>query len=167
MSDSEDALASLRWLAIERVSGSHVGSNRLIQAGLDALLEGVDTPSLRLLAGLGQREGSEAPELFVRVVEELGLAPDLPSERDQALWAMARWWAELIVKGKLDPLKGADLIYWRVAVELGHPEQLRAIVAGAIAGGDWSDEWTIPLEQIKSDIVRSSHEFLATQGSTS
>jgi hypothetical protein len=161
MSDSEEALAALRWLAIERASGRQVGSNRLIKAGLDALLGGVDSPSLRLLAGLGRREEPEASELFVRVVEELGLVPDLPSDRDQALWAMARWWADLIVKGKLDPLKGADLIYWRVAAELGHPKQLQAITAGALNGGDWTEDWTISLEQIKSDIVRSSREFLA------
>jgi hypothetical protein len=31
MSDSEDALAALRWVAIEQASGQQVGSNRLIE----------------------------------------------------------------------------------------------------------------------------------------
>jgi hypothetical protein len=74
----------------------------LIEVGLNALLAGVDSPYLRLLAGLGRREEPEGPELFARVVEELGLAPGLSGDRDRASWAMARWWAELIVTGRLD-----------------------------------------------------------------
>ncbi|MFD5429275.1 hypothetical protein ACFWI9_28040, partial [Streptomyces sp. NPDC127084] len=53
MSNGNERLAPLRWLAIERAAGHQVGSNRLIDAGLEALLAGVDSPSLPLLAGLG------------------------------------------------------------------------------------------------------------------
>jgi hypothetical protein len=158
MTEFDDVLAELRWLAIERAC-YQVGSNRLIDAALNALLVGVDSPSLPLLAGLGRREEPEAPELFTRVLEELDLAPDLSADRDQRLWAMARWWADLIVRGKLDPLTGADLIWSRVANELGYPEQLQAITEGAISGGDWNEDWTIPLEQIKGEIVQAAREF--------
>ncbi|WP_327114032.1 hypothetical protein OHB12_33245 [Nocardia sp. NBC_01730] len=167
MPESDEALAELRCLAIKRICGDQVGSDQLIDAGLRALLTGVDSPSLRLLAGLGRREEPEAPDLFMQVLDELGLdVPDLPADHHQALWVMARWWADLIVGGNLDPLDGADLIWWRVASELGYPEQLRAIVEGAIAGADWDENWTVSLEQIKSDIVRAAHEFLAGPGST-
>ncbi|MFF9647289.1 hypothetical protein [Kitasatospora aureofaciens] len=164
MTDPGDALSSLRWLAIERASGHHTGSDRLIAAGLDALLSGVDSPSLPLLAGLGRAEEPDAPDLFAKVLEEFDLVPDLPTDRDQALWAMARWWARLIVAGNLDPLTGADLIWWRVAMELGYPEELQELVKGAINGDDWNQNWDIPLEQIKREIVEAAHAFVA-QGS--
>jgi hypothetical protein len=48
----DDALRQLSNIARERAFGRHVGSDRLIQAGLDALLAGVDSPSLAMLAGL-------------------------------------------------------------------------------------------------------------------
>ncbi|MFE5586367.1 hypothetical protein [Kitasatospora sp. NPDC056531] len=161
MTDREDALNSLRWLAVESASGYRAGSDRLIAAGLDALLRGVDSPSLPLLAGLGRNEEPDAPELFTKVLEELDLVPDLPADRDQALWAMARWWAGLIVDGKLDPLTGADLIWWRVAMELGYPGELQGLVNGAVNGDDWNENWDIPLEQIKGEIVEAAHAFLA------
>ena len=158
---ADAAMAGLRQLAIERASGYEVGSNRLIEAALDALLSGVDSPSLVLLAGLRRREEPEAPELFTKVIDELDLAPGLPADRDERLWAMARWWAGLIVAGKLDALTGADLIWMRVSMELGYPDQLRAITNGAINADDWNEGWTIPLEQIKSDIVQGARGFLA------
>ena len=63
-------------------------------------------------------------------------------------------------------MDGADLIWWRVASELGYPEQLQTIVEGAIIGADRNENWTISLEQIKSDIIHAAHEFLAGPGST-
>ena len=42
----EEAKAQLGQLARARAFGCHVGSDRLIQAGLDALLADVDSPSL-------------------------------------------------------------------------------------------------------------------------
>ncbi|MFD5426789.1 hypothetical protein ACFWI9_15075, partial [Streptomyces sp. NPDC127084] len=109
---------------------------------------------------LGRHEEPEAPELFDQVLEELGLIPELPTDGDEALWAMARWWAALIVEGKLDPAKGADLIWWRVAMELNYPEQLQGIVDGAICASDWSTEWSISLDHVKSDIIRAASKFL-------
>ncbi|WP_406292304.1 hypothetical protein [Embleya sp. NBC_00896] len=161
MTDSGDVLNGLRGLAIERACGHQVGSDRLIAAGLDALLSGVESPSLPLLAGLGRKEEPDAPDLFAKVLEELDLVPDLPTDRDRALWAMARWWAGLIVDGKLDPVAGADLIWWRVAMELGYPEELQEFVNGAVNGEDWNESWDIPLERIKGEIVEAAHAFMA------
>ncbi|WP_203671957.1 MULTISPECIES: hypothetical protein [unclassified Streptomyces] len=69
-----EAIRRLRMLAKERTfgcqMGRQVGSDRLIQAGLDALLANVDSPSIPLLAGLGKKEEPEAPELFDGGVDE-------------------------------------------------------------------------------------------------
>ena len=48
MTDTDTAMTRLRMTAIEQLVGRHVGSDRLIQIGLDALLAGLDTPLLRL-----------------------------------------------------------------------------------------------------------------------
>ncbi|MEU4244417.1 hypothetical protein [Actinoplanes sp. NPDC026619] len=77
--NTEASIAALRTVTIDRLVGRHVGSDRLIQLGLDALLAGVDAPSLPLLAGLTHAEEQDAQELFDRVTAELRLAPqDLP-----------------------------------------------------------------------------------------
>lgn len=60
----DDALKQLRHIGQERAFGRHVGSDRLIQAGLDALIAEVESPSLAMLAGLLRSEEPEAPALF-------------------------------------------------------------------------------------------------------
>ncbi|MFH9762179.1 hypothetical protein ACH4MJ_30555 [Streptomyces anulatus] len=59
----DDALKQLSHIARERAFDRHVGSDRLIQAGLDALISGVESPSLAMLAGLLRSEEPEAPAL--------------------------------------------------------------------------------------------------------
>ena len=50
----------------------NVPSEALVQWATDALVEGIDSPSLRELAGLGRLHNPRgAGELFPRVVEEL------------------------------------------------------------------------------------------------
>ncbi|MEU3464539.1 hypothetical protein ABZ721_31890 [Streptomyces sp. NPDC006733] len=61
------AVQWLRTLAHERAFGRPLGSDRLLQAGLDALLADVESPSLALLAGLGRNEESEALEPIVHL----------------------------------------------------------------------------------------------------
>ncbi|MER7516460.1 hypothetical protein [Streptomyces sp. NPDC126499] len=123
-----DALQQLHHLAKERAFGRHVGSDRLVQAGLDALLAGVSSPSLALLAGLTRSEEPDAPPLFDLVLEELGLSFRAPDDPRAALWAEVTWVAEQIVDGTLDPAAGADLIWAELSDRLGHPEALGELV---------------------------------------
>ncbi|WP_223830907.1 hypothetical protein [Streptomyces venezuelae] len=122
---SDDALDQFRHLARERAFGRHVGSDRLIQAGLDALIAGVESPSLAMLAGLLRSEEPEAPELFDQVLEELGLLFHPPADRRAAKWAMAYWIAGQIADGSLDPAVGTHLIWADIAYDLGYPEELK------------------------------------------
>lgn len=94
----DDALKQLSRIARERAFGRQVGSDRLIQAGLDALVAGVESPSLGMLAGLLQSEESEAPELFDQVLEELGLSFHPPADPRAAKWAAAYWIAGQIAR---------------------------------------------------------------------
>jgi len=149
----DEALDRLRQLARAQALGRHVGSDRLIQAGLDALLADVDAPSLALLAGLGRREEHEARELFAHVVDELGLGFEAPADPIAARWALAYWLAAQIVDGFLDPATGAGLIWVEPASELGYPDALQPIVECAIQLDDWNADWSTPLEQLKAEIV--------------
>ncbi|MFG3236755.1 hypothetical protein ACGFZG_34080 [Streptomyces antibioticus] len=82
----DDALQRFRHIARERAFGRYVGSDRLIQAGLDALIAGVESPSLAMPAGLLRSEEPEAPALSDQVLEKLGLLFHAPAEP----WAAKR-----------------------------------------------------------------------------
>ncbi|MFD7969646.1 hypothetical protein [Streptomyces clavifer] len=60
----DDVLEELSHIARERAFGRNVGSDRLIQAGLDAVIAGGESPSLTMLAGLTRSEEPDAPALF-------------------------------------------------------------------------------------------------------
>ncbi|ARZ72426.1 hypothetical protein SMD11_6850 [Streptomyces albireticuli] len=159
------AVRQLRVLARERGFGCTVGSDRLVQAGLDALLAGVESPSLPLLAGLGRKEESEARELFDTVLEELGLGFRAPADPAAARWALAYWLASRIADGSLDPLTGADRIRADAATELDHPEALEPIVRLARHAADWNENWDPPLAELSDGVLQAARELLGTRSS--
>ncbi|MGW2963253.1 hypothetical protein ACWDGI_32990 [Streptomyces sp. NPDC001220] len=160
----DEALDRLRQLARAQAFGHHVGSDRLIQAGLDALLADVDAPSLALLAGLARREEHEARELFDHVVDELGLAFEVPADPIAARWALAYWLASQIVDGSLDPATGADRIWVEAASELGYPDRLQPIVECAVQLDDWNANWSTPLEQLKEEVLVAARLLIERGG---
>jgi hypothetical protein len=86
-----DPIQPLRMAAIRGRLGQYVGSDQLIKIALDAVLAGIDSPSLAQLAGLGRNEEPEAHELFVLACDELSLAPTLPADLLAARWELIRW----------------------------------------------------------------------------
>jgi hypothetical protein len=161
-----EAIKQLRMLALSRAIGRFIGSDQLIQVGLDALLAGVDTPSLPLLAGLGRREEPEAPELFDQVMEELGFTHELPHGSTARRWAVAYILAEQIANGFLDPATGADLMWAEAAIDLGYPEALQPIVQCAVELADWDEEWSTPLDEIKGQVLDAVRELLSNRPQT-
>ncbi|MEU8795429.1 hypothetical protein [Streptomyces sp. NPDC048643] len=156
-----EALEQLSHIARERAFCRHVGSDRLIRAGLDALIAGVESPSLPLLAGLLRREEPEAPELFDRVLEELGLLFQPPTDPRAAKWEMAYWVAAQIADGSLNPATGTHLIWADVAYDLGYPEELAPLVACAISLDDWEESWGgCPIEDLNKEAVEAARELL-------
>src|SRR5674476_869202 len=131
---SMESTDELRMLAIRQSLGEVVGANVLISSGLDALALGVDTQSLRELAGLGHREESEAQDLFRQVKDELALAATVPSDPFAARWELVRWWCRQVVGGDLAPEVGARLIWDLAWVELDFPPALQPIVARSANG---------------------------------
>jgi len=62
-----------------------------IDWAVDALVEGRDSPSLRMLAGLNPRfDREDAPDLFEAAVRELGVAPLRDPWEAYALWVVER-----------------------------------------------------------------------------
>ncbi|MFD3580471.1 hypothetical protein [Streptomyces sp. NPDC058644] len=157
----DEALKQLSHLARERAFGRHAGSDRLIQAGLDALIAGVESPSLAMLAGLLRSEEPEAPELFDHVLEELGLAFHPPADPRAAKWAMAYWVAGQIVAGSLDPATGTYLIWADIAYDLGYPEDLEALVHCAHNLDGWDESWGVSRGELSREAVEAANQFLS------
>ncbi|MGW4698892.1 hypothetical protein [Streptomyces sp. NPDC004285] len=158
---SDDALDQLGHIARERAFGRHVGSDRLIQAGLDALMAGVESPSLAMLAGLLRSEEPEAPELFDHVLEELGLLFQPPADPRAAKWAMAYWVAGQIADGTLDPAAGTHLIWADIAYDLGYPEALAPLVRCAHHLDGWEESWGVSVEELNGEAVAAAKQFLS------
>jgi hypothetical protein len=156
----DDALKQLSHIARERAFGRHVGSDRLIQAGLDALIAEVESPSLAMLAGLLRSEEPEAPALFNQVLEELGLLFHPPADPGAAKWAMAHWIAGQIADGTLDPATGALLIWSDIAYDLGYPEELQSLVSCHFNLDEWEESWGVSLEELNEEAIVAAKQFL-------
>jgi hypothetical protein len=167
MSDLEAsaAIARLRAAAIDQAAGRGARPDELIRLGLSALLAGVDTPSLRMLAGLGRNEEREARDLFAAVIDELNLSAQIPGDETEALWLLARQSAANIVNGTIDPLKGADII-WKDFIEpLDYPPALMPFPNAIVAAYDPEPD-RAPLDQIKADIVRAAADLIDADDDT-
>ncbi|MFE6041054.1 hypothetical protein [Streptomyces sp. NPDC056452] len=159
----DDALQQLSHIAHERAFGRHVGSDRLIQVGLDVLIAGVESPSLAMLAGLLRSEEPDAPALFDQVLEELGLLSRPPADPRAAKWAMAYWIAGQIVDGSLHPATGAHLIWADVACDLNYPEDLQALVSCALNLDDWHESWGVSVEALEQEAIEAAEQLLSKQ----
>lgn len=153
---------SLDRFGVRRPGGSDV----LIQTGLDALLAGVDSPSLRLLAGLGRAEEPEAPELFDAAMSELSIAQALPPDATSRRWALVEWWAQLVVDGELAPHEGGHLIWHDGWTELNNPPALQPIVGWTSEWDDWREDWEEPRDFYEARVAEACRDFLASHRQT-
>ncbi|MFE0190902.1 hypothetical protein [Streptomyces sp. NPDC058989] len=159
----DEALKELSRIAHERAFGGYFASGTLIQIGLDALLAGVESESLAMLAGLGRNEELEAPDLFERVLNELGLEVEVPADARATRWALAYWLAGQMVEGSLDPAVGAFRIWRDVAVDFDYPDALQPLIVCAHALDDWDENWDVSVEKLKNDAVEAAAHFLSRQ----
>lgn len=141
-------LRDLQEIAIREAGGETVGANVLIDTALQALLEGVDSPSLPLLAGLTRREEAEAHDLFRAVAEELGIAPPSPVETQIQRWQLVRWLCDAIASGTADPDPAGFLIWDQAWDQLDRPDLLRPLIG-------WLSEWDDPPRGVERRQLRS------------
>ncbi len=112
-------------------------SDELPAKAVAALEEGVDSPSLRILAGLSEPTGSEAGPIVARIAEELGLR--LPDSKRDALLLAARSVAERIVSGEVPAYEGARRI-WSLWSDADYPDELLTFVGEASQIDDYIAE---------------------------
>ncbi|MCW3819876.1 hypothetical protein ONA91_36110 [Micromonospora sp. DR5-3] len=132
-----------------RVLAGDLASEELPMIAAQALAEGLDSPSLRELAGLSRGEYREARELLYQVVDELGL-PNLP-DADQAVWEVVGSYARRIVSGAVAPVNGAHAIASH-AGSLGFPGPLATF---AFLADLWEDNLAERV-QLEQDMVREA-----------
>ncbi|MBT2384716.1 hypothetical protein [Streptomyces sp. ISL-11] len=157
----DEALKQLSHIARERAFCGHVGSDRLIRAGLDALIAGVESPSLAMLAGLLRSEEPEAPALFDQVLEELELVFQPPADPRAAKWATAYWVAGRIADGSLAPATGTHIIWADIAYDLGYPEELEPLVSCALNLDDCQESWGGSSEELNREAVEAAKRFVS------
>jgi hypothetical protein len=153
----EDTIEELRMLAIRQSLDGLVRADLLIDAALRAVIEGVDSPSLPILAGLTRKEEPEAQELFRKVVAELDLEP---ADAVEGRWQLVRWWCREIVEGRLQPEVGGRMIWWEGWDELGYPDSLQPLVGWVSEWEDWKADWGIDREEYERRIVAEAGALL-------
>ncbi len=156
--DADEAVEHLRMLAVEQRLRRHVEADQLIQSALTAVVLGVDTPALQVLAALTRRERPQAFELFAQAVAELDLAiPDQPRE---ARWALVRWWLRLIADGSMNAYRGGVLIWHEGWDLLGSPAALQPLIGWTSEYEDWTEDWGMPQDTFKERIVAEARALL-------
>lgn len=98
-----------------------------------ALLDGLDSPSLAMLAGHPPGDVRILHDLFESAMDELG-APNMSAE--DAWWEMVRACAEAAVAGSISPIDAAHEI-WYFWGELDRPDALTGFVHAA---SEWDDQ---------------------------
>jgi hypothetical protein len=156
--NAEEAVEHLRMLAVEQRLRRHVDADQLIQAALSAVVLGVDSPALHVLAGLTLRENARAFELFARAVAELDLI--IPDQLPDARWALVRWWLRLIADGSLNAYRGGLLIWHEGWDLLGRPEALQPVIGWTSEYEDWTEAWGMPRETFTERIITEAWSLL-------
>ena len=128
----------------------------LPEAAVSALDAGLDSPALRVLAGLSNAELDEARELLETALMELGVP--VPTARD-AIMVLARIAASEIANGRITPYGGAKRI-WEItlcAPRMVVPELDPFIYAAS----EWEDR-PDDREHFTKEIIREAQRLLAS-----
>jgi hypothetical protein len=131
----------------------------------EMLAAGVDSPSLRVLAGITQPVMSDVGPVFERAMRELGLAP---LEKQQALRVLTCHYAEMIVSGAIEPYEGAVLIWNDLSHEYEPFEEVSIFVGLASQIDDYRqmalskpDPYAGFVDACVQDIRVAAREYLA------
>lgn len=144
-----DPLEVAAW----RVAAGCLASEYLPQIATEALLRGLDSPALRVLAGQPRGDVRDSADLFRVALDELGI--DLPSP-DSAQWLLARHTAGQIVAGRISPARGATEL-WLAYGKVRDSGDLRIFVGLA----SMLDDHPGDAEQIEAGIVIAAQELLS------
>ncbi len=143
-----------------------LGSEDLPAVATAVLERGVDSPSLRILAGLSRPTASEASPIVDGVAEELRL--DLPVSNRDAVLLAARGIAERIVSGEIPAYEGARRI-WSLWNDDDYPDELLPFVGEASQIDDYlaervkdPDRYDAWIAAAQAGIVDAARELVRT-----
>lgn len=122
-------------------------------AAVQALMEGLDSPSLRVLSVSQGIWPLEIRRIFIRTLDELGMV--LPTS-NQAAISMARRIAHDIISGKIEPEEGAHRIWWEIWEDYRLLDMLTPFAGMASEYDDCPEH----RDAYTQDIIDYSNEFL-------
>ncbi len=134
----------------------------LPQVAVDALIAGLDSPSLRVLAGLTATRMNRAPDLLDRALQELGRRPValLPPAREAALWA------EAITAGAVPVRQGTQAL-WAMGGKASDGELQAALLEFRVEQDRWDQASSQDRPGIERQILTRAWAFLARWPATS
>lgn len=134
----------------------------LPEVAVDALIAGLDSPSLRVLAGLTAAGMGRAPDLLDRALQELGRRPvaSLPPAREAALWA------EAISAGAV-PLRQATQALGAMGGKANDGELQAALLEFRVEQDRWDQASPQQRPGIERQILTRARAFLARWPATS
>jgi len=121
-------------LSASRAALGLLRSDDLARVAVQALEEGCDSPSLRVLTAMNAGEAEEARRMFDRVLSELNIA--MPNKRD-AVMNLARETAKGILAGTTSAYLGAKQI-WELTLRASD-EHLPELDSLVYAASEWED----------------------------
>jgi hypothetical protein len=128
----------------------------LVAWATDQLVEGRDSPNLRILAGLSGDDSQEAEEYLGKALTDLGIP--LPDKRECLVYYCGDV-ARDILKGAVRPLAAFNIL-WQINSELNYPLELRSCTQ--LEGDlDMLDDREVPVAQREEAVRQACTAFLA------
>jgi hypothetical protein len=149
--------ANLRLVAAQYMLDA-VGTDAIASAATKALMEGIDSPSLRRLAGMTGADSDEVRTVFGAALHELQI--ESPTLRDAAM-LVASEIALRITQRTISPYDGAKEI-WHIWSGLPK-ENLRELDPFVYAASEWEerpkdrDKFAAGIVAAADDLVRAQH----------
>jgi hypothetical protein len=135
------------------MAAGSLASEDLPEIATEALVRGLDSPALRILAGQSRDDVRDSADLFRVALDELGIDPP---DADSAQWHLARRTAGDIVAGRIRPARGATEL-WLAYLKVRDNGDLRVFVGLASMLDDHPED----AERIEAAIVAAARELLA------
>jgi hypothetical protein len=134
---------------------SKVGPEDMPLFAADALEAGYDGPALRRLAGLIRPTSRDVGDLFRDALREIGKVKI--QSKEQAVFSLSRETAADILQGRVDPVRGAEILA-RYAAMVGYPESLAEFLQLSEMP-HWGD-YAPNKQQLTQDILAQARELL-------
>ncbi|MFI5611195.1 hypothetical protein [Amycolatopsis sp. NPDC051903] len=151
------ARGELAALAVDRLAGRTVLPDDLVAAAGRAVVAGLDSPTLAELAGLGRDDGT-APDLFGRVVAELGI--EVPFDAATARWQLLGEALAALARGDVSVNEGSTAV-GELDDRLGHPDALREMRRWIAMFDSWIPTDVTPVSFPEDQIRQQARELLA------